>query len=353
MMIKKMKKSCDLAFFASLLFIISLFFSCDSRPAPELTAPIVKLQLSNTSPQTSVIITWTESTDAEEYSITRYCIKDSINEREYFSVENPSTCKYTDTTCEPGLQYTYVVTASAVRNSLEEKYYYKSSDEVSITTDKDPLVTLDYPKKVTVKASENNANSLNIEWEPVQNALSYDVYIKISSYGDETDYYLAGSTAESVFTASHLYNQKRYAVKLKAFNGQQSSNFSAAAEEYVPEALNLTKAKAFKLTNSITECFYSEGDSLWFICNPEKGFFTFSSRPENLDFASITVFSDDGTVLASGITFDASKYSNSDDLQNPLINHSFKDDFSNFQAGKSYYLRVSKAERSSFSICVE
>jgi hypothetical protein len=353
MWIKKMKKSFVLACFTGLLFVVSLFFSCDFRPEPELTVPIVKLKLSSTSPQTTVIITWTESTDAEEYSISRSCIKDSINEKEYFSIKNPSNRKYIDTTCEPGVKYTYIVTANATRKNLDSHYYSKSSEEVSITTEQDPLVTLAYPKKVSVKPTENNTNALSIEWEPVQNALSYDVYIKISSYGDETDYYLAGSTTESFFTAYHLYNQKRYSIKIKAFNDQQSSIFSAPAEEYVPEAVNLTKAKAFKLTNSITECFYSEGDSLWFTCSPEKGLITFSSKPKTLEFASITVFSEDGTVLASGITFDARNNSNSDDLQNPVVKHSIKDDFSSFQTGKSYYLRVSKAERSSFSICVE
>ena len=353
MLIKKMKKSFVLSCFTGLLFVVFLFSSCDFRPAPELTVPIVQLKLSTTSPQTTVLITWSESTDAQEYSISRSCIKDSISETEYFSVKNPSTRKYIDNTCEPGVKYTYVVTAQAVRNNLDSHYYSKSSEGVSITTEADPLVTLDYPKKVSVNTIDNNSNALSIEWEPVQNALSYDVYIKISSYGDETDYYLAGSTENTVFTACHLYNQKKYAVKIKAINGQQSSILSAPAEQYVPEAVNLTKAKAFKLTNSITECFYSEGDSLWFTCSPEKGFITFSSKPETLGFASITIFSDDGTVLVSGITFDASNNSNTGDLKDPIVNHSIKDDFSSFQAGKSYYLRVSKAERSSFSICVE
>lgn len=354
---KKVKNtSFALACFACLFsgYFVSFLSGCDTRPPPELTIPIVKLQLSSTSPQTTVIITWTESTDAEEYYIERYCIKDSIGETDFFSIKKPFTYKYTDNTCEPGLEYTYIVYAEAQRGGLESHYYSERSKEVSITTEKDPLVSLDYPTKVTVKPTENNTNALTVEWSPVQNALSYDIYFKKSGYLDEnSEYKKAGTTTDTSFTIYHLYNQKPYSIKIKALNDQKSSNFSAVAKGRVSDAINFTKSSAFKLNNSVTECFYSEGDCLWFTCTPEKGIISISSDPITLAFTSITVLSDTGAVLASGLTFDANTSSNADNSDIPIVKRSLKEDFNSFEAGKNYYLRVSKPEQSSFSICIE
>ena len=62
----------------SIALFTALLFSCNTEPDPQLTAPEVTLLLSETSPQTTVIINWTKSHDAESYVIYRTFTRDGV-----------------------------------------------------------------------------------------------------------------------------------------------------------------------------------------------------------------------------------------------------------------------------------
>ena len=346
-----MKKSKNL--FAGFLFF-SLFVmpvlvcSCKNEPDPELTEPIVTLTLSETSPQTEIIISWTPSDEAENYSVERTMSRDSVTDTRYFDwIESEEICSkvdgkfyLTDNTCESGTEYSYVVTASVQRNQfLGRETFTKKSQEKSITTATDPKVTLAWPKNVKVEPSTNQHNALTVTWDTVEGAAGYEVWYTNSFWIHfNEEFKKAGTTSQTSFTQEHLYNKSEYTFMIKAINGDQCSLFSAKASGTVPAADNLTMDKVLVLENGVTEYLYSDSDSLWFKCTPQKCLLLFSDY-DYLDEISLSVFLENGTVVDSGLSL--SNYATEKNRLNVLI------------SGTTYLLRIVNANLCGFSICVE
>ena len=81
----KRLKSLNIEFLhLAFMLVLVLVCSCKSNPDPELTEPIVTLELSKNSPKTEIIISWEPSNDAEGYGIERTMIRDSVKDTRYF-----------------------------------------------------------------------------------------------------------------------------------------------------------------------------------------------------------------------------------------------------------------------------
>lgn len=349
-----------------LLFVLSgLICSCKSEPEPKLTEPIVTLVLSETSPQREVIIFWTPSDDADSYYIERTMEREGQTESRQFEIKavplseaTASSYTYIDNTCESGTEYTYVVTVEAYWNDGGLYPVPKSlkSDAVKITTAVDPKATLAYPKNVKVEPAANKANALTVTWDSVSDALEYEVYYCSSWNSNFNELYKKdGRTSQTTYTMEHLGNTLHYYFMIKAIKGDEYSLFSAKADGRVADAENLSKAKAFILENGVKETFISVSEELWFKCQPQKGLLTI----DNDHSITVTILDGTGTLLASGIPLFISGYEKTEDPNLVLINdnlsvqRNIKNDISNFVPGNTYYLRIIRADRSNYSICVE
>ena len=359
---ERVKKSVLFSFVLFCGLFCSTFLGC-KYDVPELEVPVLKVQLSDSAPQTSVLLSWNGSEGAQNYVIYRDSVKDSVTEEEHFCIAATSDykkCQFVDDTCEPGIEYSYIVyvlwTGQTSLFSIGRKSEH--SETVKITTEENPLVTLEYPKSVIIDESQNERNSLTVKWDAVPEADFYEIYIS-EYYWDYKDrnYIKVGTTTDTSFTVKHLFNRSWYYCFIKARNGEKSSNFSAVVSGYVPGAKNCTKNTALKLENSVNENFYSSADSLWFVCEPQKGEVTLSASEESFNFISMAIFSANGELLVSGLNFTADSQNQSqnqtDSSGNSVIKVAFKDCFENFTTLEKYYLRISLADSAKFSICVE
>ena len=262
------------------VFVAALFISCPGEPEPDLDKPVVELNLSEESPQTKVIISWTPSEKAEHYYIERTMVRDEQTESRQFEIQavplseaTDNSYLYIDETCESGTEYTYVVSAETSWNGI----FYRptksiKSDPVTITTAADPKVTLAYPKNVKVEPTTNKSNALTVSWDAVPDALEYEIYYCSSwepNYNEK--YEKVGTTSQTSYTMEHLANEAHYYFMIKAIKNDEYSLYSAKADGRVAEAENLTKDKAFVLENGVEENLYSSEDTMWFKCTPQKG----------------------------------------------------------------------------------
>ena len=355
---ERIKKSVLFSFVLFCGLFCSTFLGC-KYDVPELEVPVLKVQLSDSAPQTSVLLSWNGSEGAQNYVIYRDSVKDSVTEEEHFYIAATSDykkCQFVDDTCEPGIEYSYVVyvlwTGQTSLFSTDQKS--KHSETVKITTEENPLVTLEYPKSVSIDEEQDERNSLTVKWDAVPEADFYEIYVSEHYwYYDDSNFIKAGTTNENSFTIKHLFNQTHYYCLIKAWNGEKSSNFSARAAGYVPIVQNRTKSSAIYLENSVTENFYSDKNSLWFSCKPQKGEVTLSVSKELLPFISMSIFSTEGELLVSGLSFSADSETQTDNSGKSVIKLTLKDCFENFTSLEKYCLRVSLAASTRFSICVE
>ncbi len=327
------------------VFSVSLI-SCLMEPDAELTVPEVTLTLSEKNPQTSVIISWTKSNDAEEYSIKRSFIRDDVTEWHTIYKGDFSVLTFEDNTLETGVEYTYIVTAHAARQQfLYPAYFSEESEPKTITTDRNPLQTLDFPKNLTVQEAEDDTNALTLKWDVVEGADTYEIYRCLDNSG-KTE--LLASIKETSYTVYHLYNLKKYEFKIKAVNGENFSLFSSEESGRVAEAENLVKSKAYLIENGVTENFYSSKDTLWFKCTPQKGIITiFNTYTFGTRNISATVFTEDGKVLATGLSFTFSESTGYKDVKQTF------NDFSDFCPGATYYISITDDDYGDISFCVE
>lgn len=341
------------------------FVSCPSEPEPVLSRPEVELKLSEESPQTTIIISWTPSEEAEDYQIERTMVRDGNVETVTFhkvavppSERTDDSYTYIDDTCESRTEYTYVVTVSA---SWSDGGFYRNhkslkSEPCKITTDRDPKVTLDYPRNVKVEPAANKPNALTVTWDAVPNAQGYEIYYSTSwdsSYREK--YKKIASTSQTSYTKEHLSNNGYYYFMVKAIRGDEYSLLSATAYGIVPPAENLTKDKAFELENGVEEHLSSDEDTLWFKCTPQKGILTINTHEK----LSLTILDNAGNVVASGLPLYISGYEQKEDpnltygLEDNLIKRNIKNDISNFVSGAVYYFKIVCTDYCVFSICVE
>ena len=358
--------------FAALIFAavscICLFCACPSEPPPEPGEFEVNLSLSPDSPQTTVIVSWNASENAESYSIQRRSVRDGTVQTRSFEWNQNKGLSITDNTCEPGCEYTYIVTATLYWSGfLTQNEKSREAAEKSITTHTDHLLTLDFPKNVKVETSETAPKTLTVKWDAVENAAEYQVFINNKGYSFENDedYEKLTQTSQTSYTIDRLTEEKTYSFMIKAINDRNYSLFSLKADGTVPKAKNITMDKAYILTTGLEESFYSEADSLWFKCTPEQGTITLKGfNIYNEKTSSLTIFNQDGTVAVTGL----SMYIDSEEEVVPQMTIIKDEDgsyaglelsldklISSFAAGNTYYLRISKEYYYylRISICVE
>ncbi len=371
------KKVCKYIFNVFSFFLILtqalLVLSCKTETEPALTQPIVTLTLSEDSPQTSVIISWTPSDEVIEervnYFIERSMIRDDVLDTRVFDWEADTPLCITDNTCESGTEYTYIVTASVERFSLfNSKTYSKKSEKKSIKTAKDSRVTLDYPKNLKVLADSNKRNALTVTWDAVENADSYELYYTSYFWSNFNEEFIKiaeiADTNETSFIKNYLTNEQSYTFMVKAVNGDKCSLFSAKASGRVPALENLSKDKAIMLENGIREYFYSNEDSLWFKCKPNEGFLSFYCEDYNQE-TSLSIFLEDGSLIASGLPLfipaegQASAENltlltvSDDQTYDYAVKRNIRADIAGFSSDTTYLLRIVKYYSRNFSICVE
>ena len=346
------------------VFTAALFISCPGEPEPDLDKPVVELNLSEESPQTKVIISWTPSEKAEHYYIERTMVRDEQTESRQFEIQavplseaTDNSYSYIDETCESGTEYTYVVSAETSWNGI----FYRptksiKSDPVTITTAADPKVTLAYPKNVKVEPTTNKSNALTLSWDAVPDALEYEIYYCSSWESNYNEKYeKVGTTSQTSYTMEHLANEAHYYFMIKAIKNDEYSLYSAKADGRVAEAENLTKDKAFVLENGVEENLYSNEDSMWFKCTPQKGMLSIDTSKK----MSLTIFDASGNVVATGLPLFISGYEQKADSnltyiqEDDLIKRNIKNDIPDFVPGSVYYLRIVSTNYCSFSICVE
>ena len=340
-----------------------LLISCKTDTEPALTKPLVTLTLSEASPQTSVIISWTPSDEATGYYVTRSMIRDSVLDTRVFDWEADSPLCITDDTCESGTEYTYIVTATAEKYvPFCTKYYSKESEGKTITTPQDSRITLDYPKNLKVMADVDKRNSLKVTWDEVENAECYEVYYTKSLWSSFNEEFIKiAETNESSFIKKYLPNETEYTFMVKAVNGDNCSLFSAKATGCVPTAENISKDKAIMLENGIREYFYSTSDSLWFKCKAEKGILSFYCGNYNQE-TSLSIFLEDGSLLVSGLPLFLADEGQASAENITLLKDQDFDyavtrnicaDIEGFSPDTTYLLRLAKYYSHYFSICVE
>ena len=371
------------------IFSILLLASCkipenDQKKVPQLTAPEISLILSDEAPKSTVIISWTASKDADNYSVIRMNIRDGVKNVKsvgYVSKNEPLTIK--DDCCESDTEYFYVVQAEAngetyhsmdllIENAKAREYtnpftgepfyssdYYIFSDVKSIRTQKSAEITLDYPKNVTVKHSENIPNALTVCWDPVEGATEYEVYFNNQGMKFHTDgYILLCKTKENFCIKEHLFNEQCNYFKVRAIGEAGYSLYSAQIEGRVPVAENISKDKALEIKNGEMQYIYSYNsynDFVWFKCTPEQGIIKYVDWTED----TLSIFSEDGKILASGLPLYLNRENDKNNLKNKNIKHTslyldgakndvggimrdISSDIEGFSEGMILFLRISK-----------
>ena len=256
-----------------------LLTSCKwSMIDPDVETPSVTLRLSESSPSTEIIISWNKCDDAQGYGITRTFTRDGVTDEVIYNYLSKDTTSYTDTTCEPGTEYTYSVTAGYFKGKglfygrIFGDLLEATSVAKKIKTADDPKVVLDYPKKLTVSQINGKTNSLELSWSACEGATGYEIY-KNNLIEDNYREFKKIITVSSIkCEVDHLYNNSEYSFKIKAISADgKSSVFSTVKRCTVPEATNTQFQNAIMLENGVTEHFYTDKNSLWFIITPEKG----------------------------------------------------------------------------------
>ncbi len=364
------------------VLVLALFSGCKNqtdsqKKIPNLTVPEVTLKLSDESPESTVIISWKPSNDADCYYVHRMNIREGMMDIQVVAnKEDDEPLIVYDDTCESDTEYTYVVFAEAYNDYdyytffkyidvFKETEYYsreyiKNSEKKIIKTAKDPKITLDYPKNVTVVSEPDKSNALTISWEPVEGALFYEVFFMDGLWRLHNERFEKIATIkETSFTKEHLQNEYTYCFRIRAIDENSVSLYSAKIEVEVPEATNISMDKAMMLTNGVWENINSWTDSVWFKCNPQAGIVKFDCK----DDCTLSIFTEDGIILATGLRLfvtyediknkDTSVITEQYDDKGDFIIRQINRDITDFTEGNTYILRVSKPKREAFSICVE
>lgn len=277
-----MKKQYLLILLISVLFITSCKWS---EIEPDVETPSVNLKLSESSPSTEIIISWSKCDDAQGYGISRSFTRDGVKEETIYNYISADTTSFTDSDCEPGTEYTYTVTAGYFKGKglfygrvFGDLLEATSSAKV-IKTEKNPFGELAFPTGIEVTTVEDDTNTLKIQWPPVEGALKYEIYQKCLLEDSSGKFTKIKSLDVETFTDSFtgcliqgLYNETEYSFKIKAIGeGGKSSVLSTYKSALVPKAVNTSMYKALLIPNGKLEKFYSREEWLWFYIKPEKG----------------------------------------------------------------------------------
>ncbi len=273
---------------------------------PDVETPSVNVRLSESSPSTEIIISWNKCEDAQGYGITRTFTRDGVTDEVIFRYISTDTTSYTDSTCEPGTEYTYTVTAGYFKGKglffgrifgdlLEE-----TSTPKTIKTANDPRFVLDYPKNLTVSQIPGKTNSLELSWSACEGAAEYEIYQNNFIEDGYREYKKIMTVSSTNYEVSHLYNEYEYSFKIKAIAaGGKTSVFSNVVTGTVPMATNTVRENPFVLTNGVTEHFLTYKSELWFSITPEKGLIKLNSFDP--DSICVSIYDEKGEFIVTSL----------------------------------------------------
>ncbi|GHU71586.1 hypothetical protein FACS189450_07840 [Spirochaetia bacterium] len=171
----------------------------------------------------SVTVSWNAVTGADSYKVYRAASPDGT----YTSIGTSATTSYGDTGLSAGTIYYYKVSAVSTYGESAQSSYASSKTKPEAPTG--------------VSAASLSDSSIQITWNSVGGADTYNVYRAASSEGTYTS---VGTSSTSSYTNTGLSSNTTYYYKVSAYNagGESvlSSETSAATQIAVPSGLSAT-----------------------------------------------------------------------------------------------------------------
>ena len=201
---------------------------------PAVPPPDAPTDLTATSGNAQISLSWTAVTDATSYRVYRATTPDGALVR--ITTTNPiTTTTYVDSGLTNGTVYRYIVRAV---NSVGES---ADSDEVSST----PLVPPATPTGLTVSGGDSHAV---LSWTAAAGAAEYRVYRAATSTGDLSRIAADTTITETTFTDTGLTNGTAYRYVVRSANMFEESSNSNEVNVTPADAHGNTRAAASALT---------------------------------------------------------------------------------------------------------
>ncbi len=366
--------------FATVLSLTACNTDIQGDEKIQLPKPEITYAMTEDRPTSEIDIYWTVDEELNDYvdyySVIRTMVRDGVTHTKDmpyarygvtiapdFFKDGKTWYKVQDCLLDPDTEYTYCVEVYSFDRKFVSKRVY--SDKITLKTSKTVEQVPAYPKNVAVKPAQDKLNALTVTWDAVEGATSYEIYSVNSYYPeDEKQIKRITDTTEAFFTHENLTPEETHCYRIKAVKDGKASVLSAKADGTVPAVENITKDKALMLENEVEYKFYSDADTLWFKCIPQDGMLYFHSDWNDYsgNHCTLSIFTEDGTVVASGIPLYQSKnalgestLANPLEKNNPLYFSNLLQEYGFFENDvntTTYYLRISKYQCSNFSICI-
>jgi len=220
----------------------------DQKPAVVTPDKPAGLTASKNEYADKIILSWSKIDNADSYAIFRW----NQDKKQWIKVKTTDKTTWSDTGLKPGMEISYYV--QAVRSGR----FSRPSDEVSgstkamtVTQNKKPAP----PRSLTASRGQS-ANSINLRWQTVKNALQYKVYHWNKSLNK---WKLIATTKETSFTHKNLKAGQEYYYAVFAENHAGVSRPSSII-------VGMTKAKKLKKPSAPAGFTVSRGDYRDRIC---------------------------------------------------------------------------------------
>jgi fibronectin type 3 domain-containing protein len=194
--------------------------SSEASATPQVPVPGAPTNLTATSGNAQVILSWTASTGAASYDIYRSTTSGGEGSTPFMTGVTATT--FTDTGLTNGTTYFYQVTA------VDAAGQSSKSTEASAT----PLVGL--PATPTNLMAAGGNAQVSLGWSASNGAVSYDIYRSTTSGGEGSTPFMTGVTA-TTFTDTGIAAGTTYYYQVTAVNaaGQSSKSSEASATTQV------------------------------------------------------------------------------------------------------------------------
>ncbi|MFC4404966.1 FIMAH domain-containing protein [Gracilibacillus xinjiangensis] len=188
---------------------------------PDESAPSAPNDVTITETKSiTVELDWTPVKGAISYSIYRSTEPNG----NFAKVANTISTAYTDKPVAPSTTYYYKVSTTSIGGESE------MSDQVSTTT-KEAISLPGVPKGLGT--GEVSTDAFEINWEPVANAESYDIYRKAN---EENDYSKIASIDTTSFNDTSVsVSRTGYSYKVRTVNEMGASNLSEELNVEMPK----------------------------------------------------------------------------------------------------------------------
>lgn len=157
-----------------------------------------------------IYLAWNSVSTATSYDVYRSTSYSGT----YTNIATVSTPYYTDTYLPSGITYYYKV--QAVNPSVSGAY-----SNIMYATTQSSLGTLSAPTKVVANTLSNN--DIDLTWDTVSNAITYNIYRTTSDSGV---YSIIGSVSTTSYTDSNALTGTTYYYKVQAANPSSTGPYS-------------------------------------------------------------------------------------------------------------------------------